>query len=50
MFTASVHSLPVSSRLCLLVITESYATNPMIPLPLFRIPGFSAIQVFTFLL
>lgn len=36
--------------LILLVIVESRAADPMIPLPLFRVPGFSAIQIFTFLL
>src|SRR5262245_39794074 len=36
--------------LALLVLAESRAADPMIPLPLFRLPGFSAIQVFTFLL
>jgi EmrB/QacA subfamily drug resistance transporter len=36
--------------LALLVFAESRATDPMIPLHLFRIPGFSAIQAFTFLL
>src|SRR5215813_971308 len=36
--------------LALLVLAESHAKDPMIPLPLFRLPGFSAIQIFTFLL
>jgi EmrB/QacA subfamily drug resistance transporter len=36
--------------LALFVFAESRATDPMIPLPLFRVPGFGAIQVFTFLL
>lgn len=36
--------------LVLFVFAESRARDPMVPLPLFRIPGFSAIQVFTFVL
>lgn len=32
------------------VFAESRAGDPIIPLPLFRIPGFSAIQAFTFVL
>ena len=36
--------------LALLVVAESRAADPMIPLPLFRVPGFGAIQAFTFLL
>lgn len=36
--------------LALLIFVESRAADPMIPLPLFRLPGFSTIQAFTFLL
>ncbi|HEX6117907.1 MAG TPA: MFS transporter, partial [Dongiaceae bacterium] len=36
--------------LVLFVFAESRATHPIIPLPLFRLPGFSAIQAFTFML
>jgi MFS family permease len=32
------------------VFAESRATHPIIPLQLFRLPGFSAIQAFTFML
>jgi EmrB/QacA subfamily drug resistance transporter len=36
--------------LVLFVFAESRATHPIIPLQLFRLPGFSAIQAFTFML